>query len=76
MTPTTTHAQALQQRAGASIITGPMPSYSRFREFPERERWALYELAKAGRQYLEDKGFVMDEPYDAFVRRVCAELDL
>ena len=53
-----------------------MPSYSRFREFPERERWALYELAKAGRQYLEDKGFVMDEPYDAFVRRVCAELDL
>lgn len=76
MTPTPKHAQAPQQRAGASIITGPWPCYSQFRGFPERERLALYELAKAGRRYLEDKGFVIDEPYDAFVRRVCEELQL
>lgn len=76
MTTPPNHAQALQQRAGATIVTGPKPSYSQFRGFPERERWALYELAKAGRRYLEDKGFVMDEPYDAFVRRVTEELEL
>lgn len=76
MTPTTTHAQALQQRAGASIITGPWPTYSQFKGFPERERWALYELAKAGRQAMEDNGFEMAESCDAFARRVTEELDL
>ncbi|PZQ38981.1 MAG: hypothetical protein DI560_15270 [Pseudomonas putida] len=70
MTTTPNHARALQQRAGASIINGPRPTYTQFKGFPERERWTIYELAKAGRRYLEDKGFVMDEPYDAFVRRV------
>lgn len=69
-------AQALQQRAGATIINGPWPTYTQFKGFPERERWTIYELAKAGRRYLEDKGFVMGEPYDAFVRRVTEELDL
>lgn len=43
---------------------------------PERERWTLYELAKAGRQAMEDNGFEMAESYDAFVRRVTEELDL
>lgn len=76
MTPTPNPAQAPQQRAGASIITGPWPTYSQFKGFPERERWALYELAKAGRQAMEDKGFTMSETYDGFVRRVTEELDL
>ncbi|MEZ7177261.1 hypothetical protein [Pseudomonas mosselii] len=76
MTRPSTPPQALQQRAGASIITGPWPTYSQFKGFPERERWALYELAKAGRQAMEDKGFEMAESYDQFVRRVTAELEI
>ncbi|WP_054913486.1 hypothetical protein [Pseudomonas sp. NBRC 111127] len=71
-----TPPQALQQRAGATIIIGPWPTYSQFKGFPERERWTLYELAKAGRQAMEDKGFEMAESYDAFVRRVTEELEL
>ncbi|ANI33292.1 phage-like protein [Pseudomonas sp. JY-Q] len=76
MTMTPNHAQALQQRAGATIINGPWPTYAQFRGLPERERWTLYELAKAGRQAMEDNGFEMAESYDAFVRRVTEELDL
>lgn len=76
MTTTPNQIQAPTKRAGATIISGPWPTYSQFRGLPERERWTLYELAKAGRRYLEDKGFVIDEPYDAFVHRVCEELQL
>lgn len=76
MTPNLNPAQAPQQRAGASIVTGPWPTYSQFKGFPERERWTIYELAKAGRRAMEDKGFAMGESYDAFVRRVTQELDL
>ncbi|WP_236167088.1 hypothetical protein [Pseudomonas fulva] len=76
MTPIPNPAQASQQRAGASIITGPWPTYTQFRDFPERERWTIYELAKAGRQAMEDNGFEMSETYDAFVRRITEELDL
>jgi len=71
-----TPPQALQQGAGATIISGPWPTYSQFRGLPERERWTLYDLAKAGRQAMEDNGFEMAESYDAFVRRVCEELQL
>ncbi|RRV49008.1 hypothetical protein [Pseudomonas sp. p106] len=76
MTMTPNHAQALQQCGGATIINGPWPTYTQFKGLPERERWALYELAKAGRQAMEDSGFEMAESYDAFVRRVCEELQL
>lgn len=76
MTMTPNHAQVLPQRAGASIITGPWPTYTQFKGFPERERWTIYELAKAGRRAMEDSGFEMAETYDAFVRRVTEELDL
>lgn len=76
MTPTTTHAQALPQRAGATIINGPWPTYTQFKGLPERERWTIYEPAKAGRQAMEDRGLQMAESYDAFVRRVTEELDL
>ncbi|MEN5111309.1 hypothetical protein ABE521_20920 [Pseudomonas sp. TWI672] len=76
MTMTPNHAQALQQRGGATTIAGPWPSYAAFRDLPERERWTIYELAKAGRQAMENSGFVMAESYDAFVRRVTKELEL
>lgn len=76
MTRPSTPPHADQQRAGAMIITGPWPSYAAFRGFPEPERWALYELAKAGRRAMEDSGFEMAESYDDFVRRVTAELDI
>ncbi|EKT4484053.1 MULTISPECIES: hypothetical protein [Pseudomonas] len=69
-------AQALPQRAGATIITGPWPTYTQFKGFPERERWTIYELAKAGRRAMEDRGLQMAESYDAFVRRVKEELEL
>lgn len=76
MTMTPDSAQALQQRAGAKIITGPWPAYTQFKGFPERERWTIYELAKAGRWAMEDSGFEMAESYDAFVRRITGELEL
>ncbi|MGS8279357.1 hypothetical protein ACU7AI_15230 [Pseudomonas aeruginosa] len=76
MTTDLNHTQPLPQRAGAKIITGPWPTYTQFKGFPERERWTIYELAKAGRQAMEDSGFEMAESYDAFVRRVTEELDL
>lgn len=78
MTPNLNPTQTPQQRAGASIVTGPWPTYSQFKGFPERERerWTIYELAKAGRRAMEDKVFAMGESYDAFVRRVTQELDL
>lgn len=76
MTITPNPAQELQQRAGATIITGPWPTYSAFRGLPERERWVLYGSAKAYREALELQGFQMAESYDQFVRRVTAELEI
>lgn len=64
------------EKGPVSVIAGPWPSYSQFRELPERDRWALYGSAKAYRQALEDQGLVMAESYDAFIRRVTGELDL
>lgn len=65
-----------QQRAGATIISGPWPSYAGFRDLPERDRWVLYGSAKAYREALELQGLVMSESYDAFVCRVTEELEL
>lgn len=76
MNTPSTHGRTLQQRAGATTIAGPWPAYSQFKGLPERERWTLYELAKAGRLAMEDKGFQMAESYEAFVHRVTEELDL
>ncbi|MBJ2263705.1 hypothetical protein [Pseudomonas sp. MF6787] len=60
----------------AEVIAGPWPNYSNCRHLPERERWEIYGLAKAGREALEEKGIVMDESYDEFVRRVTRELNI
>ncbi|AGZ36552.1 MAG: hypothetical protein ACOKSU_24915 [Pseudomonas sp.] len=76
MNQTPNPAQAPQRRAGATIINGPWPTYTQFKGLPERERWAIYELAKAGRRAMEDSGFEMAESYDAFVHRVTEELEL
>lgn len=76
MNPIPNPVQARPQRGGATIINGPWPTYTQFKGLPKRERWAIYELAKAGRRALEDNGFEMAESYDAFVRRVTEELDL
>lgn len=69
-------AQAPQQRAGATTIAGPWPSYAAFRDLPERERWVLYGSAKAYREALELQGFQMAESYDEFIKRVTAELEI
>lgn len=71
-----TPPQALQQGAGATIISGPWPTYAQFKGLPDRERWVLYGSAKAYRAALEDQGLVMSESYDQFVRRITEELDL
>lgn len=76
MTTTLNPSQAPTQRAGAAIINGPWPSYSGFRDLPERERWVLYGSVKAYREALELQGFQMAESYDQFVRRVTAELEI
>ena len=59
-----------------TVIAGPWPSYTAFKGLPDRDRWVLYGSAKAYRQALEDQGLVMAESYHAFIRRVCAELEL
>ncbi|URD41461.1 hypothetical protein M6G63_18730 [Pseudomonas sp. BYT-5] len=71
-----TPPQALQQGAGATIISGPWPTYAQFKGLPDRDRWVLYGSAKAYRAALEDQGLVMSESYDQFVRRVTEELEL
>ena len=60
----------------AEVVAGPWPNYSNCRHLPERDRWEVYGLAKAGRAALEDRGIVMDEPYDQFIARVTRELDI
>ncbi|WP_313651038.1 hypothetical protein [Pseudomonas soli] len=76
MTKIPNPAQAPQQRAGATIISGPWPSYAGFRDLPERDRWVLYGSAKAYREALELQGLVMSESYDEFIKRVTAELEI
>lgn len=65
-----------QEARTAPVIAGPWPSYTNCRHLPERERWTIYETAKAGRLALQDRGIAMTEAYENFVRRVCRELDL
>lgn len=60
----------------APVIAGPWPSYTNCRHLPERDRWEIYSLAKGGRLALQDRGIIMDEAYEDFVRRVTEELDL
>lgn len=69
-------AQALQNRAGATIIPMGWPTYRAMQAQLESVRWQFYEFSKRLRADLEGHGCLFVEPYDAFVRRVCAELDL
>lgn len=62
--------------ATAEVVAGPWPNYSNCRHLPERDRWEVYGLAKAGREALEERGIVMDETYVAFIARVTRELGL
>lgn len=62
--------------ATTKVVAGPWPSYSNCRHLPERERWEIYGLAKAGRGALEDRGVVMTESYDAFIARITREMGL
>lgn len=73
--PTTQNLGSLR-RASAPVIVGPWPSYAQFKNLPERDRWVLYGSAKAYRDALELQGLAMAESYGAFIKRVCAELDL
>lgn len=75
MITTNPHAPPQDART-APVIAGPWPSYSNCRHLPERDRWEVYGLAKAGRLALEDRGIVMDEPYDQFIARVTEELNI
>lgn len=76
MTTSPNPSQASMQRAGATIISGPWPSYAAFRDLALRERWVLYGSAKAYRAALEEQGLVMSESYDEFIKRVTAELEI
>lgn len=44
MTTLNPHApsQPLKTYASGSVVVGPWPSYSAFRELPEGERWLMY----------------------------------
>lgn len=65
-----------QELTTAPVIAGPWPSYANCRHLPERDRWEIYGLAKAGRLALQDRGIIMDESYDDFIRRVTRELNV
>jgi len=42
----------------------------------ERDRRLIYEAAKRRRADLEDQGIVLAEPYDLFVQRITAVLEI
>lgn len=65
-----------QDAQAAPVIAGPWPNYTNCRHLPEHDRWEIYSLAKAGRLALEDRGIVMDEAYDDFIKRVTRELNI
>ncbi|MBV4459193.1 hypothetical protein KVG96_14635 [Pseudomonas sp. COR58] len=68
--------RAHSELSSACRIAGPWPTYTCFRNLPERDRWVLYGSAKAYRQALEDQGFVMAESYETFIKRVTDEMEL
>ena len=76
MTPISKPTQVHQQRSGATIIPTGWPAYGAMQGQPESARWQLYEFSKRLRAELEGHGCLFVEPYDAFVRRVCEELQL
>lgn len=76
MTKPSTPAQALLQRAGATIIPVGWPAYAAMQVQPESTRWQFYEFSKRLRAELEGHGCVFAESHDDFVRRVCEELQL
>ncbi|WP_170303993.1 MULTISPECIES: hypothetical protein [Pseudomonas] len=67
---------ATEQGSGESLVMLPWPSYAGARHLPERERWVVYSTAKAYRAALEEQGIAMAEPYDQFVQRITAELEI
>lgn len=71
-----TTALAAVQPGTGEIVAGPWPNYTNCRHLPERDRWEVYAMAKASRGALEDRGVVMTESYDDFIRRVTRELDI
>ncbi|WP_430491861.1 hypothetical protein [Pseudomonas fulva] len=76
MTSITKPAQALPQRAGALIMPSGWPCCDLFKLFPEEARWQFYEWVKQQRTFLEQHGWIFEESYDEYVRRVAEELDL
>ncbi len=58
------------------LVMRPWPSYVGARHLPEPERWVVYSTAKAYRAALEEQGVAMAEPYDQFVQRITAELEI
>ncbi|QKK99849.1 hypothetical protein GEV38_21710 [Pseudomonas sp. 13159349] len=69
-------ATATEPCGAESLVMGPWPSYAGARHLPERERWVVYSTAKAYRAAMEEQGITMAEPYDQFVQRVTAELEI
>jgi len=47
-----------------------------FKLFPEEARWQFYEWVKQQRAFLKQHGWIFEESYDQYVRRVCEELQL
>lgn len=69
-------ASATEPSPAKSLVMCPWPSYAGARHLPERERWVVYSTAKAHRAALEEQGIAMAEPYDQFVQRITAELEI
>lgn len=76
MTTTPTADQAATSPAGSLVVPFGWPCCDLFRPFSEAERWKAYEWAKQQRSLLEQQGWTHQEPYDQFVQRITAELEI
>ncbi|MBH3471678.1 MULTISPECIES: hypothetical protein [Pseudomonas] len=76
MTTTPTADQIARRLPGGFVVPFGWPCCDLFRPFSEAERCLAYEWAKQQRALLEQQGWTHEEPYDQFVQRITAELEI
>ncbi|OWQ35580.1 hypothetical protein [Pseudomonas sp. DrBHI1] len=68
--------EPLMEPHRATAAGGDTTVEARASRLPERDRRLIYEAAKRRRADLEDQGIVLAEPYDLFVQRITAVLEI
>ncbi|ATB64163.1 hypothetical protein MXB02_07005 [Pseudomonas mosselii] len=70
------HFETLMEPHRATAAGAQTSVASRASRLCERERRLIYEAAKRRRADLEDQGITLAEPYDLFVQRITAVLEI